>query len=88
MGTAVPYTTSPHEQPAYLDSGRVGQKRRTRDALVEAARRGVKVRVLLDSLGSFSLPAHYWKDLASAGGRFRWFSPFKDRKSTRLNSSH
>ena len=47
------------------------------EALVQAAKRGVKVRVLLDSLGSFSLPAHYWKQLTEAGGKFRWFNPFK-----------
>ena len=66
-----------------------------RDALTRAARRGVHVQVLLDAIGSLSLPASFWKPLTDAGGKFRWFNPLKigrlsyrDRKSTRLNSSH
>lgn len=48
-----------------------------RDALARAAARGVKVSVLLDALGSFSLSAAFWKPLVDAGGRFRWFNPLK-----------
>jgi len=48
-----------------------------RDALVRAAGRGVKVRVLLDAVGSFGLPSTFWKPLTEAGGKFRWFNPFK-----------
>lgn len=48
-----------------------------RDALAHAAERGVKVRVLLDALGSFSLSATFWKPLIDAGGSFRWFNPLK-----------
>ncbi len=48
-----------------------------RDSLVRAARRGVKVRVMLDALGSFSLPGGYWDVLTEAGGRFEWFNPLK-----------
>ena len=39
-----------------------------RDLLVEAARRGVQVRVLYDSVGSPRLNASFWKPLAEAGG--------------------
>lgn len=56
----------------YRDSA-VG--RRVRDALVAAARRGVKVRVLVDALGSFSLPAGWWDELVRAGGEARLFNP-------------
>ena len=48
---------------------------RFRDALVGAARRGVRVRVLLDAVGSFVLPERYWDPLRAAGGEFRWFNP-------------
>jgi cardiolipin synthase len=48
---------------------------RLRDALVAAARRGVAVRVLVDALGSFSLPAGWWAELEQAGGKTRIFNP-------------
>lgn len=49
--------------------------RRVRDALVAAAGRGVEVRVLVDALGSFSLPAGWWSGLEQAGGQAREFNP-------------
>lgn len=48
---------------------------RFRDALVSAARRGVRVQVLLDAFGSFTLSESYWDSLIEAGGQFRWFNP-------------
>jgi len=41
---------------------------RFRNALVERARRGVRVRVIYDSLGSWSLPSYWWNPLLEAGG--------------------
>ncbi len=46
-----------------------------RDAFVAAARRGVKVRVLLDGFGSGDLPASYWNGLRAAGGEAAIFNP-------------
>jgi cardiolipin synthase len=46
-----------------------------RDALVAAQQRGVRVRVMCDAFGSFSLPNSYWNSLTAAGGEFRWFNP-------------
>jgi len=46
-----------------------------RDALVRAAKRGVKVRVLIDAWGSQSLTDEFWQPLVSAGGEQRWFNP-------------
>ncbi len=46
-----------------------------RDALVAAARRGVKVRILLDGFGSGDLPARYWDTLRAAGGEAAIFNP-------------
>ena len=48
---------------------------RFRDALTHACQRGVKVRVLIDALGSFGLSAEFWKPLMRAGGEIRWFNP-------------
>lgn len=56
-----------------FEAGGIGD--RFRQALVEAARRGVQVRVLVDTFGSIGLADSYWKPLRDAGGIFRWFNP-------------
>ena len=45
------------------------------EALVRAQQRGVRVRVLIDALGSLSLPWSYWEALRAAGGEVRQFNP-------------
>jgi cardiolipin synthase len=46
-----------------------------RDALVERARAGVKVRLLLDAVGSAKTPARFFDALVAAGGELAWFHP-------------
>ncbi len=41
--------------------------------LVDAARRGVEVRVLLDQIGCWSLSKSFFQPLHDAGGRMTWF---------------
>ena len=48
---------------------------RLRGAFVRAAQRGVRVRVLVDALGSHRLPGAYWEALLAAGGEARQFNP-------------
>ena len=48
---------------------------RFREAAVRACKRGVKVRVLVDAVGSYFLPAKFWDSLRSAGGEVRQFNP-------------
>lgn len=48
---------------------------RTLESLVEARRRGVRVRVLVDAVGSIELPDSFWDPLRAAGGEVRWFNP-------------
>ncbi len=43
--------------------------------LTERARAGVKVRILLDSLGSLSLREQHFAELMRAGGEVAWFAP-------------
>jgi len=50
---------------------------RFREALVQAAARGVQVRVLLDSWGSVTLSDKFWDSLRQAGGQARWFNPLR-----------
>lgn len=46
-----------------------------RDALVNACKRGLRVRVLVDALGSAYLPDSFWETFRGSGGQFRWFNP-------------
>ncbi|WP_261986242.1 phospholipase D-like domain-containing protein, partial [Enterococcus faecium] len=46
-----------------------------RDALTEAARRGVKVRVLLDAWGSTQVSSSFFQNLKKAGGEIAFFFP-------------
>jgi cardiolipin synthase len=56
-----------------FSTGPLGE--RFRDALVEARRRGVAVRVLIDAFGSYSLSSSFWRPLILAGGEVRRFNP-------------
>ena len=51
-----------------------------RDALTRAQERGVRVQVLLDAVGSFTLPGNYWNALTAAGGQLQWFNPLSLRR--------
>jgi len=46
-----------------------------RDALLDAVRRGVSVKILLDAFGSLELPSDYWHPVTAAGGAVRFFNP-------------
>lgn len=48
---------------------------RIREALVRAQQRGMRVRVLVDALGSFALPGNFFEPLQAAGGEVRQFNP-------------
>ena len=48
-----------------------------RDALVERARAGVAVRLLLDAVGSASIPRGFFAPLLAAGGELAWFHPMQ-----------
>lgn len=50
--------------------------KRFRDALVSAAGRGVRVRILLDWIGSIGMPRSFFNPLRDAGGEVRLFNPF------------
>lgn len=46
-----------------------------RDRLTRRAHEGIQVRVLVDGLGSASLPGDFWKPLTDAGGQAAIFRP-------------
>jgi cardiolipin synthase len=51
-----------------------------RGALVDAAKRGVRVQVMVDALGSIYLSDSFWKPLRAAGGEMRWFNPLRSNR--------
>ncbi len=50
-----------------------------RDALIAKARAGIKVRLLVDSVGSSRLRHSFFRDLVAAGGELAWFHPVRFR---------
>jgi cardiolipin synthase len=54
-----------------------GEGTRFRDLLVDAAGRGVEVRVLYDAMGSPALKKSFWQPLLEAGGEVLRFNPVK-----------
>jgi cardiolipin synthase A/B len=55
------------------------------DALIEAARRGVQVRLMIDGFGGLKAPDGRIKELRSAGGKWEWFHPPRLGKLTRFH---
>ncbi len=55
-------------------------------ALTERARAGVKVKVVLDYIGSFSTPDSYFADLRAAGGEVKWYQPIRWYTFKRFNN--
>lgn len=60
------------EMYIYADDG---TGRELRGRMVNAARRGVRINVLVDAVGSWSLPESFWDELLNAGGQVRRFRP-------------
>jgi cardiolipin synthase len=58
---------------------------RFREALIDARRRGARVQVLIDALGSMTLSQSFWEPLTKLGGEFRWFNPVSLRRWTYRN---
>ncbi len=66
-----------------------------RDALSQAAQRGVRVQILLDAFGSYDLPAHYWAEAQAGGVEVRLFNPltlkriaFRDHRKLLVCDDH
>lgn len=49
--------------------------------IVAAAKRGVKVRILIDEIGSLHTSEKFFRPLVEAGGKFAWFSSLQFRKN-------
>jgi cardiolipin synthase len=64
-----------HLEYYIFDADRTGAA--LRDALVERARNGVAVRLLLDAVGSAACPPRFFASLLAAGGELAWFHPMR-----------
>jgi cardiolipin synthase len=56
------------------------------EALTERARAGVKVKLVLDSIGSFTTWDRYFKPLRDAGGQVKWYQPIRWYTFKRMNN--
>jgi cardiolipin synthase len=56
------------------------------EALVERARAGVKVRIVLDAIGSFNTWGRDFRELTEAGGEVCWYMPFRWYNLPRINN--
>ncbi len=67
-----------HVEYYIYEPGKVGDA--LRDRLVACAKRGVEVRLLIDSVGSHGLRSRYFAPLVDAGGEISWFNPVAARR--------
>jgi cardiolipin synthase A/B len=64
-----------HLEYYIFDADRTGTA--LRDALIERAREGVAVRLLLDAVGSVACHPRFFAPLLAAGGELAWFHPMR-----------
>jgi cardiolipin synthase len=76
--------SSVHLEAYLFLRGRAGD--RFLEALTEAARRGVKVRVIVDAIGSLLTPSSYFGGLRAAGGQVAWYQPIRWYTLKRFNN--
>src|SRR4051812_31407703 len=55
------------------------------EALTDRARAGVKVRIVLDAVGSFNTWKSDFRELIEAGGEVHWYMPFRWHNLLRYN---
>ena len=56
------------------------------DALVDRARAGVEVRMMVDAAGSFHTHDSYFDRLRAAGGQMCWYNPLRPKKWQEINN--
>lgn len=60
--------------------------RRFIETLADRARNGVRVRIVLDAIGSINLSNRYLEPLRAAGGEVQWYQPVRWRTLKRFNN--
>jgi len=72
-----------HLEAYIFHRGEIGQ--RFVEAMTERAVAGVKVRIVIDFIGSFSTRKHYFKPLIKAGGSVKWYHSFRPDLLPQIN---
>ena len=73
-----------HLEAYIFERGRVAGK--FIETLSERARSGVRVKVVVDAIGSLLTPDSYFKPLRDAGGRVEWYQPLRLKTFKRWNN--
>ena len=77
-------TLSVHLEAFIFHPSAVGD--RFLEVLVERAKRGVHVKLVIDAVGSLPTPRRYFQPLVQAGGDVRWYQPVQLGTLKRLNN--
>ena len=77
-------TKSVHVEAFIFHPSPVGE--RFLDALVDRAKAGVDVKVIVDFIGSMPTPDRFFKPLRDAGGRVCWYQPLRITTLKRFNN--
>jgi cardiolipin synthase A/B len=72
-----------HLEAYIFHRGEIGK--RFASALAERARAGVKVKLIIDYIGSMSMSRHYFQDLTDAGGRLKWYHSLRPDLLPQIN---
>ncbi len=75
---------SVHLEAYIFHPGRIGDQ--FLQALAERASAGVKVRVIVDAIGSLETPDRYFGRLRKAGGEVQWYQPIRWHTLKRFNN--
>ncbi len=76
--------TSVHIEAFIFHASAIGD--RFLEVLVERAKAGVAVRIVVDAIGSFPTPDRYFATLRAAGGRVAWYQPIRWYTLKRFNN--
>src|SRR5436190_12590756 len=60
--------------------------KRLADALAAKARKGVRVNLLVDAIGAFSLSKSTFEEMSKAGGQIQWYNPIRFTTWPRVNN--
>jgi cardiolipin synthase len=77
-------TRSVHLEAFIFHPGRIGE--RFLDALIERAKAGIAVKVVVDAVGSLPTPKRFFAPLLAAGGDVQWYQPVRFSTLKRLNN--
>lgn len=73
-----------HLEAYIFHRGEIGK--RFAEALAERARAGVRVKLIIDYIGSFTTSRHYFRELLDAGGQLKWYHSLRPDLLPQINN--